>query len=223
MSSHPHHYLGHRRLGYGFLKTTKPRCAILRCSRAHLGEPHAVTQCARAHIKYIAAYSAFMFYFLLTLRSQSKVHKHLSSRQPRTSPEVRASAAPARLATLPNPARYVARAHERKRAPRLATPTYLVQCSFNCLCASLSLSLSLFGAPPQKDFEARPPKKSEGFRVRHGSGKWLALGQPGGVGRGQGFCVRHGRGRSLALGQATRWCATLRRALRGATRWCATL
>ena len=184
-------------------------------------EPHAVTQCARAHIKYTVAYSAFMFCYLLTLRPQSKVHKHLSSSQPHTSPEVRANAALARLATLPNPARYVARAHERKRAPRLATPTYLVQCSFNCLCASLSLSL--FGAPPQKDLEARPPKKSEGFRVRHGSGKWLALGQPGGVGRGQGFCVRHGRGRSLALGQATRWCATLRRALRGATRFCATL
>ena len=160
-----------------------------------------------------------MFYFLRTLRSQSKVHKHLSSASHALSPEVRASTAPARLVTLPNPARYVARAHERKRAPRLATPTYLVQCSFNCLCASLSLSL--FGAPPQKDFEARPPKKSEGFRARHGSGKWLALGQPGGVGRGQGLCVRHGRGRSLALGQATRWCATLRRALRGATRWCA--
>ena len=91
------------------------------------------------------------------------------------------------------------------------------------VCARLSLSLSLFGAPPQKDFEARPLKKSEGLRVRHGSGKWLALGQPGGVGRGQGFWVRHGRGRSLALGQATRWCATLRRALRGAARWCATL
>ena len=156
MSSHTHHYLGHRRLGYGFLKTTKPRCAILRCSRAHLGEPHAVTQCARAHIKYIAAYSAFMFYFLRTLRSQSKVHKHLSSSQPRTSPEVRASAAPARLATLPNPARYVARAHERKRAPRLATPTYLVQCSFNCLCASLSLSL---WRPTPKRFRSTPPKK----------------------------------------------------------------
>ena len=218
----PPHYLGHRRLGYEFVRT-KPRCAILtilRCSRAHLGEPHAVTQCARAHIKYIAAYSAFMFYFLLTLRSQSKVHKHLPSSKPRTSPEVRASAAPARLATLPNPARYVARAHERKRAPRLATPTYLVQCSFNCLCASLSLSL---WRPTPKRFRSTPPKKSEVFRVRHGSGKWLALGQPGGVGRGQGFCVRHGRGRSLALGQATRWCATLRRALRGATRWCATL
>ena len=97
-----------------------------------------------------------MFYFLLTLRSQSKVHKHLSSRQPRTSPEVRASTAPARLATLPNPARYVARAHERKRAPRLATPTYLVQCSFNCLCASLSLSL---WRPTPKRFRSTPPKK----------------------------------------------------------------
>ena len=134
--------------------------AILRCSRAHLVEPHAVTQCARAHIKYTAAYSAFMFYFLLALRSQSKVHKHLSSRQPRTSPEVRASTAPARLATLPNPARYVARAHERKRAPRLATPTYLVQCSFNCLCASLSLSLSLsLWRPTPKRFRSTPPQK----------------------------------------------------------------
>ena len=136
----------------------KASVAHLRCSRAHLGEPHAVTQCARAHIKYIAAYSAFMFYFLLALRSQSKVHKHLSSSQPRTSPEVRASAAPARLATPPNPARYVARAHERKRAPRLATPTYLVQCSFNCLCASLSLSLSLW-RPTPKRFRSTPPKK----------------------------------------------------------------
>ena len=51
----------------------------------------------------------------------------------------------------------------------------------------MSVRVNLFGAPPLKDFEARPPKKSEGFRVRHGSGKWLALGQPGGVGRGQGF------------------------------------
>ena len=143
----------------GLQVSQKPSVAHLRCSRAHLVEPHAVTQCARAHIKYTAAYSAFMFYFLLALRSQSKVHKHLSSRQSRTSPEVRASAAPARLATLPNPARYVARAHERKRAPRLATPTYLVQCSFNCLCASLSLSLSLSLAPHPKRFRSTPPKK----------------------------------------------------------------
>ena len=70
------------------------------------------------------------------------------------------------------------------------------------MLVQMSVRVTLFGAPPQK----------EGFRVRHGSGKWLALGQPGGVGRGQGSCVRHGRGRSLALGQATRWCATLHRA-----------
>ena len=31
-------------------------------------DQHAVTQCARAHIKYTVAYSAFMFCFLLTLR-----------------------------------------------------------------------------------------------------------------------------------------------------------
>ena len=68
---------GTSQIGYEFVTTTKPRCAILRCSRAHLVEPHAVTQCARAHIKYTVAYSAFMFCFLLTLCPQSKVHKHL--------------------------------------------------------------------------------------------------------------------------------------------------
>ena len=71
-----HHYLGHNRLGYEFVRT-KPRCAFLRCSRAHPAETHAVAQCARAHIKYTVAYSAFMFCYLLTLCPQSKVHKHL--------------------------------------------------------------------------------------------------------------------------------------------------
>ena len=49
------------------------------------------------------------------------------------------------------------------RPRRAKRCTQHVQCSLNCLCASLSLSL--FGAPPQKDLEARPQKKSEGFRV----------------------------------------------------------
>ena len=146
-----HHYLGHRRLGYGFLKTTKPRCAILRCSRAHLGEPHAVTQCARAHIKYIAAYSAFMFYFLLTLRSQSKVHKHLSSSHAR----VPRSAQAPRLRAWPRSQiqHGMLRAHMRERERR-AWPRPLIWYNVRSIvCARLSLSL--FGAPPQKDFEAR--------------------------------------------------------------------
>ncbi len=50
------------------LVSQKPSVAHLRCSRAHLVEPHAVTQCARAHIKYTVAYRGFMFCILVTLR-----------------------------------------------------------------------------------------------------------------------------------------------------------
>ena len=60
---------------------------------------------------------------------------------------------------------------------------------------SLSLSLSLFGAPPQKISKHAPQKnqKACAYGTEAGSGSHFT-GQPGGVGRGQGFAYGTGAG-----------------------------
>jgi hypothetical protein len=142
------------------------------------------------------------------------------------------------LARGSKPFDHVARAHERKRAPRLATPTYLVQCSFNCLCASLSLSLSL--APHPKKISKHASNKirrlSRTARKREVARTWPTRRR-----RARARHLRTARAREVArtwpsyemvrdtAQSFTRRCemvrdtVTVHRALRGATRWCATL